>query len=203
VNARPAIAVSRDLAAYLPRLSPKGATASQLSLGYEPYNAHLRRPAWSLVAALTSADGRRAFMPGPQLLPHPNSSRRVSCTNSCTNQPPGQLGCVGRHSCLIRRTTGTRGIRRRSTESVRSVRRDPYQQVRVLPIVWHRRHNPVPSGQSVRKLREITALARRAKPTQWDGLLTIRSVYTRTRYRAHFAAGLPRCCSLMRSRRRR
>jgi len=54
-------------------------------------------------------------------------------------------------------------------ESVRSVRRNPYQQVRVLPIVRRRRHNPVPSGQSVRKLWEITALARRAKPNHWMG----------------------------------
>ena len=39
---------------------------------------------------------------------------------------------------------------RRSMEGVRSVRRNPYQQVSVLPGVRRRRHSPVPSGQSVR-----------------------------------------------------
>jgi hypothetical protein len=86
VNARPAIAVSRDLAAYLPRLSPKGATASQLSLGYEPYDARLCRLASSLVVALTSEDGRRAFVSGPPRLPRLSLSRCVSCTISCTNR---------------------------------------------------------------------------------------------------------------------
>ena len=41
--------------------------------------------AWSLVAVLTSADGRRAFMPGLRRLPRLNPSRRVSCTNPRTN----------------------------------------------------------------------------------------------------------------------
>ena len=41
---------------------------------------------------------------------------------------------------------------RRSMEGVRSVRRNPYRQVSILPGVWRRRHSPVPSGQSVRKL---------------------------------------------------
>ena len=36
----------------------------QLSLGYEPYGVRLCRLALSLVAALTSADGRRAFVLG-------------------------------------------------------------------------------------------------------------------------------------------
>ena len=44
-------------------------------LGYEPYDVRLRRLALSLVAALTSADGRRAFMPGlitmPRFRPRP------------------------------------------------------------------------------------------------------------------------------------
>jgi len=40
----------------------------------------------------------------------------------------------------------------RSMEGVRSVRRNPYRQVSILPGVWQRRHSPVPSGQSVRKL---------------------------------------------------
>ena len=41
---------------------------------------------------------------------------------------------------------------RRSMEHVRSVRRDPYRQVSVLPAVRNRRHCPVRSCQSVRKL---------------------------------------------------
>ena len=39
---------------------------------------------------------------------------------------------------------------RRSVPRVRPVRQNPYSQVRILPGVWHRRHSPVPSGQSVR-----------------------------------------------------
>jgi hypothetical protein len=54
-------------------------------LGYEPYDVRLRRLALSLVAALTSADGRRAFMPGLRCLPRLNPSRRVLCTDPCTN----------------------------------------------------------------------------------------------------------------------
>jgi len=34
-------------------------------------------------------------------------------------------------------------------EDVRSVRRNPYPLVSVLPAVRHRRHGPVPSSQSV------------------------------------------------------
>ena len=41
---------------------------------------------------------------------------------------------------------------RRSMEGVRPVRQNPYPQVSVLQGVRHRRHSPVPSGQSVRKL---------------------------------------------------
>jgi hypothetical protein len=41
---------------------------------------------------------------------------------------------------------------RRSMEHVRSVRRNPYPLVSVLPGVRNRRHGPAPSGQSVRKL---------------------------------------------------
>jgi hypothetical protein len=54
-------------------------------LGYKHYDVRLCRLASSLVTALTSADGRRAFMPGPLRLPRLNSSRRVLCTNPCTN----------------------------------------------------------------------------------------------------------------------
>jgi hypothetical protein len=41
---------------------------------------------------------------------------------------------------------------RRSVPRVRPVRQNPYPQVRILLGVRHRRHSPVPSGQSVRKL---------------------------------------------------
>jgi hypothetical protein len=54
-------------------------------LGYEPYDVRLSRLALSLVTALTSADERRAFMPGPLRLPRLTLSRRVLCTNPCTN----------------------------------------------------------------------------------------------------------------------
>ena len=47
---------------------------------------------------------------------------------------------------------------RRSMEHVRSVRRNPYRQVSVLPAVRHRRHCPVPSSQSVRKSCERVSL---------------------------------------------
>jgi len=43
--------------------------------GY-PADARLCRLASSLVAGLTSADGRRSFMPGPLRLPRLNPSRR-------------------------------------------------------------------------------------------------------------------------------
>jgi hypothetical protein len=45
----------------------------------------LSRLALSLVAALTSEDGRRAFVSGPLRLPRLKPSRRVLCTNPCTN----------------------------------------------------------------------------------------------------------------------
>ena len=54
-------------------------------LGYEPYDVRPCRLASSLVALLTSADGQRAFMPGSLRLPRLNPSRRVLCTNPCTN----------------------------------------------------------------------------------------------------------------------
>jgi hypothetical protein len=41
---------------------------------------------------------------------------------------------------------------RSSMPRVRPVRRNPYRQVSILPDVQRRRHSPVPSGQSVRKL---------------------------------------------------
>jgi CBS domain-containing protein len=46
----------------------------------------------------------------------------------------------------------SRHLIRRSMEHVRSVRRNPYPLVSVLPGVRNRRHGPAPSGQSVRKL---------------------------------------------------
>ena len=55
------------------------------SLGYEPYDVRLRCLASSLVVALTSEDGRRAFISDPQRLPRLKSSRRVLCTNRAQN----------------------------------------------------------------------------------------------------------------------
>jgi hypothetical protein len=66
-------------------------------LGYEPYDVCLFRLASSLVAALTSADERRAFIPGPLRLPRLSPSRRVSCTNPCTNQVPEPRVPAGQH----------------------------------------------------------------------------------------------------------
>ena len=57
-------------------------------LGYEPYDVCLCRLKLSLVAALTSADLRYEVFPGLLRLPRLSLSRRVSCTNACTNQPP-------------------------------------------------------------------------------------------------------------------
>jgi hypothetical protein len=59
--------------------------------------------------------------------------------------------------CLVRDSAlgGTRTpnlLIRRSMEGVRPVRQNPYPQVSVLSDVRHGRHNPAPSGQSVRKL---------------------------------------------------
>jgi len=52
--------------------------------GY-PADARLWRLRPSLVAALTSADGRRDSWRVPPRLPRLNLSHRVSCTNACTN----------------------------------------------------------------------------------------------------------------------
>jgi hypothetical protein len=76
----------------------------------EPYDVRLCRLGLFLVAALTSADRRRAFVPGPQCLPRPNPSRRVLCTNPCTNQPTRLAGSC-RPAC---RPVG-RGPRRSQT----------------------------------------------------------------------------------------
>jgi hypothetical protein len=54
------------------------------SLGYEQYDARLRRLGPSRATALTSADLRREVCSGLLRLPRLSPSRRVSCTNSCT-----------------------------------------------------------------------------------------------------------------------
>ena len=61
------------------------------SLGYEPYDVRLPRLGQSPVAALASADLRHEVVPGLLRLPRLSMSRRVSCTNACTNQAPGLL----------------------------------------------------------------------------------------------------------------
>jgi hypothetical protein len=55
-------------------------------LGYEPYDVCLCHLASSLVAELTLEDGRRAFVSDPLRLPRLKPSRRVLCTNPCTNR---------------------------------------------------------------------------------------------------------------------
>ena len=71
-------------------------------LGYEPYDVCLCRLASSLVAALTSEDGRRAFVSSQLRLPSLKPSRRVLCTNPCTNlvaeslAVPTQMPSLGR-----------------------------------------------------------------------------------------------------------
>src|ERR1700736_4996689 len=61
------------------------ATASLLSLGYEPYDLCLCRPGQSLAATLTSADLGCEVSCGLLCLACLRLSRRVSCTNACTN----------------------------------------------------------------------------------------------------------------------
>ena len=68
-------------------------------VGYEPYDSRLCHLGRSLVAALTSAYGRRVCSPMPLGgLPRLKPSQRVSCTNPCTNLIPdlrvsGHLMC--------------------------------------------------------------------------------------------------------------
>ena len=80
VNASAAVAVSRDLAAYLPRSDSE----SLLSLGYEPYDVRLCRLGQSPVTALTLAGLLREVAPGLLRLPCLSLSRRVRFTNSFT-----------------------------------------------------------------------------------------------------------------------
>ena len=60
-------------------------------LGYEPYDVCLCCLTSSLDAALTSEDGRRTFVSGPLRLPCLKPSRRVLCTDPCTNLVTGSL----------------------------------------------------------------------------------------------------------------
>ena len=76
-------------------------------LGYEPYDVRLWRLASSLVAALTSEDGRWACISVPLRLPRLKPSRRVLCTNPCTNlvtgslAVPAQMPRLGRGDCSL------------------------------------------------------------------------------------------------------
>ena len=54
-------------------------------LGYEPYDARLRRLAWSLVAALTSGQRARHVYTEPRRVSVSRPIRSVLCTNPCTN----------------------------------------------------------------------------------------------------------------------
>ena len=147
-------------------------------LGYEPYDARLPRLGQSPVAALASADGRQAFIPGLQGLPRLNPSRYVSCTNPCTNlgaeslavrtQIPSRIGAECELPRSARRSDahqqtgvyfGEHEIRTSKPPLVRSVRRNPYWQVSVLSGVRHVCHSPV------RSVREKTV--RDSDPRQW------------------------------------
>jgi hypothetical protein len=80
----------------------------------------------------------------PRTLVRPKSGQttRTRMTSASTWGECGALGGTRTPNLLIRR----------SMEHVRSVRRNPYPLVSVLPGVRNRRHGPAPSGQSVRKL---------------------------------------------------
>jgi hypothetical protein len=68
----------------------------------------------------------------------------------------------GQRACDLGALEGIRTpnlLIRRSMESVHLVRRNPYPQVSVLPGVRHRRHSPVPSGQSVRNCEIPSGIA--------------------------------------------
>jgi hypothetical protein len=59
-------------------------------------------------------------MPGPLRLPRLNPSRRVSCTNPCTNQLSGQLVPVGQHDRLIPTQRAREHLIRRSGRIVQN-----------------------------------------------------------------------------------
>jgi hypothetical protein len=111
-------------------------------LGYEPYDVRLPRLGQSPATALASADLRYEVVPGLLRLPRLSPSRRVSCTNACTNQPPGLLVRVGQQDRPIWRTAGTGAssvvtrtdIRIRSDRSVTSSALLP--AVQVSPENW-------------------------------------------------------------------
>jgi len=66
--------------------TPFGARGSvRSSLGYEQYDARLRRLGSSSVVALTSVDGLRPVSVDLARLPCLGASRPVSCTDPCTN----------------------------------------------------------------------------------------------------------------------
>ena len=60
----------------------------------------------SPVTALASADLRHEVAAGLLHLPRLSLSRRVSCTNACTNRPLGLLVRVGKHGRPIWHATG-------------------------------------------------------------------------------------------------
>jgi len=57
-------------------------------LGYEPHDARLCRLGPSLVTALTSVDSRREVVSSLLRISCLSLSRRIPCTNSCTNVVP-------------------------------------------------------------------------------------------------------------------
>jgi hypothetical protein len=73
-----------------------GADLNPRPLGYEPNDIRLCRFGQSPVTALVPADLLHAVAPGLLRLPCLSLSRHVSCTNACTNRPPGLLVRVGK-----------------------------------------------------------------------------------------------------------
>jgi hypothetical protein len=63
-------------------------------LGYEHYDARLQRLGRSVLDAVTSADEPHVFVSELIRLTHLNLSRRLSCTNPCTDRSawPGDPG---------------------------------------------------------------------------------------------------------------
>jgi hypothetical protein len=73
------------------RLAVLRIEAFQSSLGYEPYDARLRRLAWSLVAALASVNRRGVSTPNlgvSRVVPYPAASRAQNLVRDALGANP-------------------------------------------------------------------------------------------------------------------
>jgi hypothetical protein len=84
--------------------------------------------------------------------PNRISSSGYSCPDRFKLDQPSRPVFSGWCRTVVNCNPNCNPLIRRSMDGVRSVRRNPYPQVSVLPGVQQRRHSPAPSGQSVRKL---------------------------------------------------